>query len=87
VNSITAGQEWLTDVEASDLALLADALQEAVDAVVSGRLLGPAVDEVAWRRATRRAFRADVARSLRTVSADALATTPCGYVLEPRGVA
>jgi hypothetical protein len=73
VKSITAGQEWLTDVDASDVALLAEALQDALDAQKEGHLVGPVVDEVALRRARRRAFRADLARELRTVDVDGAA--------------
>jgi hypothetical protein len=73
VKSITAGQEWLADANASDVALLAEALQDALDAQKEGRIVGPIVDEVALRRARRRAFRADLARELRTVDVDGAA--------------
>ena len=53
----------------SDLELLSSALQEAMDAHRSGLLAGPGVDEVALRRAERRARRSDAARMLRTVPA------------------
>lgn len=51
----------------SDLELLSSALQEAMDAHRQRLLIGPAVDEVALRRAERRARRADAARMLRAV--------------------
>lgn len=54
------------DMPASDMALLAAALEDALDARSAGVLIGPDADEIAWRRATRRAYRADTARVLRT---------------------
>jgi hypothetical protein len=51
----------------SDLELLSSALQEAMDAHRLRLLIGPAVDEVALRRAERRARRADAVRMLRAV--------------------
>jgi hypothetical protein len=54
------------DHELSDLELLSGALQDALDARSAGRLVGPDADEVALRRAERRAHRADVARLLRS---------------------
>jgi hypothetical protein len=69
----TAGQEWIVDVNASDAALLADALQDALDAKREGRIIGPIVDQVALRRARRRAFNADLAREMRTASVDGVA--------------
>lgn len=64
---------YSNDFDASDLALLADALQDAVDAQAAGRIIGPTVDEVALRRARRRAFRADFARRMRVASVDGVA--------------
>jgi len=49
----------------SDLELLSSALQEAMDAHRAGLVLGPGVDEVALRRAERRARRADTDRVVR----------------------
>jgi hypothetical protein len=73
MHSIVAGQEWVADADASDLTLLADALQDAVDAKTTGRIIGPAVDEVALRRVQRRAFRADLARQMRAATVDGAA--------------
>lgn len=55
--------------ELSDLELLASGLQEAVEAYRAGVIIGPALDVVALKRATRRAFRQDVAQALRTAVA------------------
>lgn len=52
----------------SDLALLSSALQDAMDAHAQGVLIGPGVDEVALRRAARRARRRDAVRMLRTIA-------------------
>jgi hypothetical protein len=50
----------------SDTALLEDALQGAISAHAAGLLAAPfGVNEVALRRARRRAIRADAAQSLR----------------------
>ena len=58
--------------EMSDLELLASALEEAMDAYQAGKVLGPALDPVAFARAARRARQRDVARLLRsTVVGDA----------------
>jgi hypothetical protein len=73
MNSFVAGQEWVADADASDLTLLAGALQDAVDAKAAGRIIGPTVDEVALRRAQRRAFRADLARQMRVATVDGAA--------------
>lgn len=54
----------MMDAETPDLELLASAHQEAVEAHRAGLIVGPAVDEVALRRAARRAWRADAARRL-----------------------
>lgn len=51
-------------VDLSDQELLSAALREAVDAHRTGVIAGPVVDEVALRRAERRARRADAARLL-----------------------
>jgi hypothetical protein len=48
----------------SDVALLSSALQDAVDAHQQGLVVGPVVDEVALRRAQRRARRSDFRRWL-----------------------
>jgi hypothetical protein len=73
MSGVAPGQEWVADVDASDLVLLADALQDAVDAKAAGRIIGPTVDEVALRRSQRRAFRADLARQMRVASVDGAA--------------
>jgi hypothetical protein len=53
------------DSPASDSELLEDALQEALDAHAAGLLAAPfGVDEVALKRARRRALRADIKRLL-----------------------
>lgn len=53
------------DAPASDSDLLEDALQEALDAHAAGLLAAPfGVDEVALKRARRRALRADIKRLL-----------------------
>ena len=56
-----------TEPELTDLELLSSALQDALSARHAGIIAGPEVDEVALRRATRRALRADVDRALRAV--------------------
>jgi hypothetical protein len=49
----------------SDAALLEEALQQALDAHKAGLLAAPfGVDEVALKRARRRALRADIRRAL-----------------------
>lgn len=50
----------------TDRELLASALEDAMDAVRQRLIIGPAVDEVALRRAERRAWRRDTSRTLRT---------------------
>lgn len=72
----------------SDLELLSSALQDALDAHAAGVLVGPAVDEVGWESAARRARRADAARKLRTVptatnvDVDALRTAVDGLLAD-----
>jgi hypothetical protein len=61
------------DAELSALELLSSALQDAVDAHRTGLIAGPGVDEVALRRAQRRALRADVSRLLSTPGRDGAA--------------
>ena len=58
--------EVMPESELSDLELLAQALQEAMDARAAGVLGGPGLDEVQLKRAERRARRADAARLLKT---------------------
>jgi hypothetical protein len=48
----------------SDLALLSNALTEALAAQESGEVIGPEIDELTLRRAERRARRADGRRAL-----------------------
>lgn len=56
----------------SDLELLASALEDAMDAHRAGVIVGPALDVVAFERATRRARRQDAAQALRvSVTGDA----------------
>jgi hypothetical protein len=57
----------IAESDLSDLELLSSALQDAMDAHRAGLIVGPGVDEVALRRAERRARRADAARMLRAV--------------------
>jgi hypothetical protein len=55
----------------SDAALLEEALQQALDAHKAGLLAAPfGVDEVALKRARRRALRADIRRALSQQSHD-----------------
>lgn len=61
------------DAETSDLELLTSALQDAVDAYRAGVIIGPALDVVALRRATRRALRQDMAQALRTATSGEVA--------------
>lgn len=58
-----------SDTNLSDLELLASAAQDAMDAHQQGVIVGPAVDEVALRRAARRAIARDTAQLLRTAVA------------------
>lgn len=51
----------------SDLELLSDALEAAMDAHRRGVLIGPRLDTVALARAERRARKADASRALRTM--------------------
>lgn len=53
----------------SDLDLLSAALQDAVTAHREGLIVGPGLDEVALRRAERRARRRDLARLAELVPA------------------
>jgi hypothetical protein len=54
-----------TRTDQSDAALLEEALQQALDAHDAGLLAAPfGVDEVALRKARRRALRADIRRAL-----------------------
>jgi hypothetical protein len=55
--------------ELSDLDLLSAALQDAVAAHREGVIVGPGLDEVALRRAERRARRRDLARLAELVPA------------------
>jgi hypothetical protein len=58
-------QHALPEVPVSDSALLEDALQEAIDAHAAGLLAAPfGVDEMALKRARRRALRSDIRRLL-----------------------
>ena len=57
--------------EESSVALLSSALADAVIARAAGVIVGPAVDELALRRAVGRAVRQDVARGLGPVPGDA----------------
>lgn len=66
MNSLKVVQEQIEFVDESDLSLLADALLAAEDARRSGTIVGPVVDEIALRRAERRARRSDARRVLRT---------------------
>jgi hypothetical protein len=59
--------EMTVDGDLSDLELLADSLQRAMDAHGQGLIVGPGLDEIALRRAERRARRKDAALALRTV--------------------
>lgn len=60
------GSEDHGDEVGSDLALLSAALEDALDARSAGVLVGLDADEVALRRAERRARRADAVRALRS---------------------
>jgi hypothetical protein len=73
MRGVIPGHGWVADADASDLALLADAVRAAVDAASAGRVLGPAVCEVSWRRVVRRALRADLSRRLRVATVDGVA--------------
>lgn len=63
-HEITEESLMSADTSTSALELLSSALQDAMDAHRTGLIVGPNVDEVAFRRAQRRALRADVARLL-----------------------
>lgn len=69
---VSVVRDWELDTETygedelSELELLSVALQDAMDAQHAGQVAGPVLDEVALRRAERRARRADAARVLRT---------------------
>lgn len=65
-NTAAPASEAIPESELSDLDLLSQALQEAMDAHATGVIGGPALDEVQLKRATRRARRADAARLLNT---------------------
>lgn len=56
----------VNESELSDLELLSQALEEAMDAHTNGELGGPGLDEVDLKRAARRARRADANRLLNT---------------------
>lgn len=58
--------EQVNESELSNKQLLAQALQEAMDAHANGVLGGPGLDEIQLRRAARRARRADTNRLLNT---------------------
>ncbi|PKW14150.1 hypothetical protein [Saccharopolyspora spinosa] len=58
--------ELIPESELSDLELLSQAAQEALDAHNRGVIGGPGMDEVALERAARRARKADTARLLKT---------------------
>lgn len=60
------GEDTSGGDEPSNQDLLAEALQDAMDAHDAGLIVGPGVDEVALRRARRRALRAETAHVLRT---------------------
>lgn len=62
--------DQVNESELSDLDLLSQALQEAMDAQAKGVLGGPGVDEVGLRRAERRARRQDANRLLSTRISD-----------------
>jgi hypothetical protein len=64
--SVALPSEGIPEAELSDLELLSQALQEALDAYASGVIGGPGLDEMGLRRAERRARRADMARLLKT---------------------
>jgi hypothetical protein len=60
-----------TEADTSDTALLEEALQAAVDAHAAGLLAAPfGVDEIALKRARRRALRSDLRRLLADGQAD-----------------
>lgn len=61
---MTPTPDLVSESELSDLELLSQALQDAMDAQERGALAGPGVDEVALRRAERRARRQDAAALL-----------------------
>lgn len=69
---VSVVRDWELDAERyaegelSDVELLALAAEEALEAHRGRRLGGPVLDEVALRRAERRARQAEVARALRT---------------------
>lgn len=58
--------EQVNESELSNKQLLAQALQEAMDAYANGELGGPGLDEVQLKRAARRARRADANHLLNT---------------------
>ncbi|GAB2763975.1 hypothetical protein GCM10027174_45770 [Salinifilum aidingensis] len=64
----------LPESELSDLELLSQAAREATEAREAGVITGPELDEVALRRAERRAGRADRARQDITVAGNGEAT-------------
>lgn len=65
-NATMQDSSFVPESELSDLDLLSQALQEAMDAQGKGVLGGPGLDEVALRRAERRARRQDASRLLST---------------------
>ncbi|MER7011511.1 hypothetical protein ABT324_08800 [Saccharopolyspora sp. NPDC000359] len=64
LNELTS--ELVMASELSDLELLSQALQEALDAHSEGLIAGPGLDELQLERAARRARRADTKRLLST---------------------
>ncbi|MEV0057265.1 hypothetical protein AB0H34_43085 [Saccharopolyspora shandongensis] len=56
----------MPESELSDLELLSQAAQEAMDAHASGVIGGPGMDEMQLKRSARRARKADTSRLLKT---------------------
>jgi hypothetical protein len=66
--SVVSDRGWVESaVELSDVSLLVMALSEAEEARSAGWVVGPMVDELALRRAVRRARRVDARRVLRRI--------------------
>lgn len=74
MRNISTENAELSESELSDLELLAQAAREATEAREAGVIAGPELDEVALRRAERRARRADRARQDIAVAGNGEAT-------------